>query len=252
MPILEKIDREIQASHWTDSIPLEYHYTAGVAGEEFRRELKDNGRFLASKCSKCKTTYLPARMFCPTCFVETKERLTINKPGYVYSYTATSKDKSDRRTDRPTVVALVKFEGVTGGITHRLDADDPEKVTIGLKVIPILKDPEQRTGALTDILSFRPMGAGPARHLRETSAAAKDTEAGRARFRALLEIIEESGYPIAEEELTLSPIRDKIGKGERLTREEDDFLHKLADIAREWHRAERSSAETEPENTMSG
>src|SRR2546428_12865363 len=56
MPILEKLAQPSQARHWTDSIPLEYHYTAGVAAEEFGRELRDNGRFLAPKCSKCKNT----------------------------------------------------------------------------------------------------------------------------------------------------------------------------------------------------
>ncbi len=253
MPILEKIGQQSQARHWADSIPLEYHYTAGVAGEEFRRELKENGRFLASKCTECKTTYLPARMFCPTCFIETKERLTINKPGYVYSYTATSKDRSGKRPHWPTIVAMVKFEGVTGGIIHRLECDDPEKVTIGLKVKPLLKDASERTGALTDILSFRPIGAGPAAHLIETAKASeKEAESGKTSFRVLLEMIDESGYPIGEEELTLSRIRDKVGRGASLTREEEDLVHKLADEAREWHRAEKSSAETEREDTMSG
>ncbi len=253
MPILEKIEQEIQANHWTDSIPLEFHYTAGVAGEEFRRELRDNGKFLASKCPRCKTTYLPARMFCPTCFVETKERITVNKPGYVYSYTAASKDRSGNRAARPTVVALVKFEGVTGGLIHMLNADDPEKVVIGLKVTPVLKELAQRTGALTDIIYFIPTGTGPRKSLSGTyPSAEKEEDAGKARYRALMEMIDESGYPIGEEELTLFPIRDKIGKGERLSKVEDDFLHKLADRAREWHRGEKSSADTEPENTMSG
>src|SRR2546427_7532868 len=74
MPILERLAQPSQARHWTDSIPLEFHYTAGVAGEEFRRELRDNGRFLVSKCSKCKSTYIPARMYCPSCFIEMKDQ----------------------------------------------------------------------------------------------------------------------------------------------------------------------------------
>lgn len=157
MPILEKLAQQTQVRHWTDSIPLEYHYTVGVAGEEFRRELKENGRFLASKCHKCKSTYVPARMYCPTCFVETKERLTINKPGYVYSYTTVTRDRAGNQTHMPTVVALVKFDGVTGGIVHKLEVDDPKKVAVGMKVEPVLKEPSTRTGALTDILAFRPL-----------------------------------------------------------------------------------------------
>ncbi len=253
MPILERIDQQIQARHWTDSIPLEYHYTAGVAGEEFRRELKENGKLLTSKCPKCKTSYLPARMFCPSCFIETKDRSTIGKPGYVYSYTTVSADKSGSRTTEPTLVALVKFDGVTGGIVHRLEADRPENVTIGLKVEPVLRDRNNRTGALTDIAYFKLLGAGPGRRIPATSKAAeKKAEPEKAHLQNLLEMIDESGYPVGEEESALAQIREKIGRGEGLTRQEDSLLHKIVDRAREWHRAEKSSAETEPENTMSG
>ena len=253
MPILEKIDLPIQARHWTDSIPLEYHYTAGVAGEEFRRELKENGKLLTSKCPKCKTSYLPARMFCPSCFIETKERTTIGKPGYVYSHTVVSRDKSGNRTSEPTLVALVKFDGVTGGIVHRLETDFPDKVTIGLKVEPVLRESNHRTGALTDIIYFKPLGTGPDRLTpAKPKASEKETEPEKAHLQNLLEMIDDSGYPGGEEESALSPIREKIANGESLTRDEDSLLHKLVDRAREWHRAERSSAETEPENTMPG
>ncbi len=253
MPILERIDQQIQARHWTDSIPLEYHYTAGVAGEEFRRELKENGKLLTSKCPKCKTSYLPARMFCPSCFVETKDHATITKPGYVYSFTAVSGDKSGNRTSEPTLVALVKFDGVTGGIVHRLEVDDLQKVTIGLKVEPTLRERSNRTGALTDIAYFKPLGAGPTKRSIATSVVSEgEAGAKNAHLQNMIEMVDESGYPVGEEELLLAPIREKIQKDEALTRQEDSFLHKLVDKAREWHRAEKSSAETEPENTMSG
>ncbi len=253
MPILEKIDQQIRARHWTDSIPLEYHYTAGVAGEEFRRELKEHWKLLTSKCPKCKTSYLPARMFCPSCFIETKDRTTIGRPGFVYSYTTVSGDKSGNKTTEPTLVALVKFDGVTGGVVHRLEAAGPEKVRIGLKVEPVLRERNNRTGALTDIVYFKPLGAGLSRRIPATSKASEtEAEQKKAHLQNLLEMVDESGYPAGEEESSLAPIREKIAKGEDLTRHEDSLLHKLVDRAREWHRAEKSSAETEPENTMSG
>jgi hypothetical protein len=157
MPILEKFSKLSEARHWTGSIPLEYHYTLGVAGEDFRRELKEKGKFLASKCPKCKNSYVPARMYCPTCFVETKERATVNKPGYVYSLTTVWADKAGEEARGATVVALVKFEGFEGGIVHRLDANGPGILKIGTKVEPVLKDAGARKGALTDILAFRPI-----------------------------------------------------------------------------------------------
>lgn len=155
MPILEKITQPLQARHWTDSIPLEYHYTAGVAGEEFRRELKETGRFLSSKCSKCKTVYIPARMFCPSCFIEIKDNAPLEKPGYVYSHTTVHHNRAGEPINEPLTIALIKFEGVKGGIVHRLQVE-PNSVSFGTKVVPILKDREERTGALTDIIAFKP------------------------------------------------------------------------------------------------
>src|SRR5438445_13789700 len=133
MPILEKITQPSQARHWTDSIPLEYHYTVGVAGEEFRRELKENGRFLSSKCAKCKTTYIPARMFCPSCFVEMKESKTLDGPVYVYSYTTVTRNRTGEQSE-PIAIALVKFDGVKGGIVHKLDLSEPTRATFGMRV----------------------------------------------------------------------------------------------------------------------
>lgn len=156
MPVLEKITQPSQARHWTDSIPLEYHYTAGVAGEEFRRELKENGRFLSSKCTKCKTTYIPVRLFCPSCFIEMKESAPLEKPGYVYSHTTVNRNRTGEPIAGPLTLALIKFEGVKGGIVHRLQVDDQNSVSFGTKVVPILKDRSERTGALTDITAFKP------------------------------------------------------------------------------------------------
>ena len=156
MPILEKIVKSEDAKHWADSIPLEFHYTAGVAGEEFLRELKDNGRLLASKCPKCKNSYVPARMYCATCFVETKDRHNITSQGLVYSFAVVDRDRSGNKLRKPAVVALVKFEGVKGGIVHLLNVDSSKEAAIGMKVSLVLKDRSERVGSLSDILGFRP------------------------------------------------------------------------------------------------
>jgi uncharacterized OB-fold protein len=256
MPILEKLAQPSQARHWTDSIPLEFHYTAGVAGEEFRRELRDNGRFLVSKCSKCKSTYIPARMYCPSCFIEMKDQFPIDKPGYVYSFTSVNRDRAGADTDSPRTVGLVKFEGIKGGIVHLLDVDDPDRVSIGMKVTPSLKNSPERTGAITDILAFKPVSTGLSKVTKVTIVGGAVERGGVGtsddQARSLLHSIEESGYPIEEDEMTISALRSKIGKGELLTREEDRLLHRLGDKAREWRKAVKSSSETEPGDTLSG
>src|SRR3989442_14444276 len=108
MPILEKISQSSQARHWTDSIPLEFHYTAGVAGEEFRRELKKSGRFLASECSKCKNRYVPARLCCPSCFIELREARTLEALGYDYSYPTVSRNTAGEPKPQPNTPGAIR------------------------------------------------------------------------------------------------------------------------------------------------
>jgi uncharacterized protein len=250
MPILEKLVQPGEARHWPDSIPLEFHYTAGVAGEEFRRELRDNGRFLVSKCSKCKSTFVPARMYCPDCFVEMKDQFPIDKPGYVYSFTTVNRNRSGEESDSPITVGLIKFDGVKGGIVHVLDVDDPSEVSIGMKVTHVLRDSAKRVGAITDILGFKPIAPKSAK-MKEpptaTGATAKESQ-----DRMLLRVIDESGYPVDEDPAMMANLRTKIGRGELLNSQEDTLLHRLGEKSREWRKGVKSSAETEVTDTLSG
>ena len=250
MPILEKIVQPGEARHWPDSIPLDYHYTAGVAGEEFRRELRDNGRFLVSKCSKCKSTYVPARMYCPNCFIEMKDQFPIDKPGYVYSFTTVNRKRSGEETNSPIIIGLVKFDGVKGGIVHLLDIENSSKILIGTEVTPVLRDSAKRVGAITDILGFKPVASRSAKTKEvpvETRAGVKETQ-----DKMLLRVIDESGYPIEEDPSMMANLRSKIGRGDLLTSQEDMLLHRLGEKSREWRKAVKSSSETEVTDTLPG
>lgn len=250
MPMLEKMVQPSVARHWPDSIPLEFHYTAGVAGEEFRRELRDNGRFLVSKCSKCRGTWVPARMYCPDCFIEMKDQFPIDKPGCVYSFTTVNRKRSGEESGSPITVGLIKFEGVKGGIVHLLDVDNPSEVSIGMKVNPVLRDSAKRVGAITDILGFKPTASKSAK-TKEPSVKT-GTGGKESQDRMLLRAIDESGYPIDEDPATMANLRTKVGRGELLTSQEDRILHRLGEKSKEWRKAVKSSSETEVTDTLSG
>ena len=94
-------------------------------------------------------------MFCPICFIEMKENMALDTEGYIYSYTTVIRNRTGDVVAEPAIIVLVKFEGVKGGIVHRLEADSAEIVSFGMKVVPVMKEAKERTGALTDIIAFR-------------------------------------------------------------------------------------------------
>lgn len=113
--------------YWSGSINLEYKYTAGIAGERFFREIKKHGRIMATRCTNCKLSYLPPRLYCERCFRRLDKWVKVNNKGTLYSYTATY-DKG-----RPLIYGLVKFRGVEGGLVNKINAK-LEKLRIGTTV----------------------------------------------------------------------------------------------------------------------
>ena len=114
MPITERLDDVTEALRWTDSIPLHYEYTAGVAGEAFLRGLME-GRLLAGYCPNCKIAALPARMYCVDCYSRTSKFVRAGPAGVVKALTRRTADSGEKVT-----LAFIEFPGVRGGMIHTL------------------------------------------------------------------------------------------------------------------------------------
>jgi uncharacterized OB-fold protein len=157
MAILEKVDKLHHATAWRGDIPITSRYTAGIAGEKFFREIKDNARIVGTYCENCELVYVPAAMFCERCFAELDEWVEVASQGTVFTYTVLFRDLDDRPLDPPAILAYVKLDGSTGGLVHYLGEIDPEEVYIGLEVEAVFKGAPDREGSILDIEYFRPV-----------------------------------------------------------------------------------------------
>ncbi|HSJ54604.1 MAG TPA: Zn-ribbon domain-containing OB-fold protein [Anaerolineae bacterium] len=157
MAILKKVDKLHEAVAWEGDIPIRSRYTAGVAGERFFREIKDNGRFMGTHCEVCDLLYVPAVMYCEPCFSELSEWIEVPSQGTVFTYTVLYRDLENRLLDPPAVLAYVKLYGTDGGLVHYLGDVDPEEVEIGMEVEAVFKDPAERQGTILDVVYFRPV-----------------------------------------------------------------------------------------------
>lgn len=157
MAILGKVDKLHQAIALRGEMPLTSRYTAGIAGETFFREIRDNARIMGTCCGNCDLVYVPAMMFCERCFAELDEWVEVANRGIVFTYTVLYRDLDDQPMDPPAILAYVKMEGSTGGLVHYLGEIDPEDVYIGLEVEPVFKDAAEREGSILDIEHFRPV-----------------------------------------------------------------------------------------------
>lgn len=157
MSILEKVDKLHHVIAWKGDIPISSRYTAGIAGEKFFREIKDNARILGTRCEVCGLTYVPATMFCERCFAGLDEWVEVSSQGTVFTFTVLHRDLDEKPLDPPAILAYVKLEGADGGLVHYLGEADPEAVYIGMLVEAVFEEAAERKGSILDIKYFRPV-----------------------------------------------------------------------------------------------
>ncbi len=141
---------------WAGEIPVSSNYTAGTGGQIFFHALKTHGKLIATRCGNCEQVYLPARSFCERCFAELTEQVEVKAAGRLVSFTICHVDLDGRPLRRPEAFALVRLEGATTVMLHRLlGISDAEGIRIGSSVELVLKPEKHRVGSILDIEGFR-------------------------------------------------------------------------------------------------
>lgn len=141
-------------------VRLPYRLAYGETWTRFFEGMKDK-KILGSKCHKCNRVLVPARTFCPRCFVDTQDWLECSQQGTVVAWVLTNYRYFAQPIEPPFVSALIKLDGTDVNFVHliggfemtNLDAVR-EKVHNGMKVRAVWE--EERLGHILDIKYFEP------------------------------------------------------------------------------------------------
>lgn len=155
--MIERMTNTGQIEPWHGEMPVEHRYTMGVAGERFFRQIKDKAIIMASRCGPCNLTYVPPKMYCPRCFQGLEDWVEIGVRGKVYTFTIAYFDMDGARLSEPEIVAVIKYDGVEGGLIHRLGEVGDASIRVGTPVEAVFKEPSERKGNILDIKYFRPI-----------------------------------------------------------------------------------------------
>lgn len=140
---------------WQGDLPVTSRYTFGLAGERFYRAIKDEGKFLGTKCNKCERIYVPASIFCERCMLELDTWVDVGISGEVHTFTLLFEDLEGNRLKNPEIIAFIRLGD--GGLVHRLGEIGRDEVKIGMQVQAVFRDKSERIGSIQDISHFRPV-----------------------------------------------------------------------------------------------
>ncbi len=159
VPVRGLSDSEFRSVPGTEArVRAEYSWDAGYAMGTFLKGLKE-GKILATTCRTCGRTLFPPRAFCEECFRPTDGWKEVGPTGHVYTFSICYVSWDMRRLAVPEIPAVIRLDGASPGmgILHLLGEVDPSRVEVGMKVQAVFRPPEERRGAITDVLHFRPV-----------------------------------------------------------------------------------------------
>ena len=155
MAITERVDKLPRAIAWHGNLPITSRYSAGIAGERFFRAIKDEAKFLGTRCKDCDLVYVPATMFCERCFAELDEWVEVPNRGRIFTYTVLHRDLDDKLLDPPLILAYVKLEGANGGLVHYVGETEKDEIFIGMEVAAVFEEAAEREGSILDVKYFQ-------------------------------------------------------------------------------------------------
>lgn len=160
MGIMEKITRNIDNRYWNPgagAFPVKNRYTAGVAGQRFFENIKEDAKICGTRCDACDVTYVPARLYCERCFkrLEEKDWIDVGTEGVVHSFTVVYETLEGERKEEPTIIAAIQL--ADGMLIHRLGDCEQKDLYIGMKVTAEFKAKTERKGGIDDIIQFKPL-----------------------------------------------------------------------------------------------
>lgn len=150
---LEETDLKSGKIFLTSYAPnLKYHWDTGVAIGRYLAELKQ-GRLIARRCDGCQRVLIPPRMFCERCFRPTDEWVQVKDSGKILTFSLCYVSWNVTRLTEPEIPAVIAIDGASDnmGILHKLKHTAPKEVRVGMAVRAVWKEPQARTGSITDI-----------------------------------------------------------------------------------------------------
>ena len=147
-----------------DELDGQFAWDTGVGIGKYLGSLKD-GIILGSLCAYCNKIVVPPRTVCEWCFAPMDEFVPLKDTGTVNTFSMCYVTWDVKRIEEPELPAVIQLDGastldsgpIMGGIMHMLGEVDPKDIKIGMRVQAVWKKPDEREGAITDILYFKPI-----------------------------------------------------------------------------------------------
>jgi len=157
MSFTERIQSPEDLKHVKGEMPVNFLYTAGIAGERFLREIKENAKILGVRCRKCHIVHVPPKIYCERCFERLGDWTELACEGQIETFTTCYFDADGNRLAEPEIFAVIRLRGANEGIIHKVQEIRDRDVHVGMEVKAVFREKKDRIGSVLDIAYFEPI-----------------------------------------------------------------------------------------------
>ena len=157
-PLSEEDFTEGKVLYNLDQMHGDFAWDTGVAIGAYLAALKE-GMLLGARCATCRRTVIPPRLVCEWCFRPMVDYVPLQDTGTVNTFSLCYVTWDVQRIKEPEIPAVIEVDGASPmhGIMHKIGEVEPEIVHISMRVKAVWRPADQRVGAITDILHFKPI-----------------------------------------------------------------------------------------------
>ena len=139
---------------------IRYELAHGRTWCRFFEGLK-NQKILGNRCPKCERVLVPARTFCPRCFIDMRDWVELEPKGELAGWSLTELEYFGMPTKPPFVTGVINLHGADCSFMHLIGGIDLSSLDAvrsairnGMTVRAVWN--ERRTGCIMDIKHFEP------------------------------------------------------------------------------------------------
>ncbi len=141
-------------------VRLPYRLAYGPTWTRFFEGLKQE-KIFGTSCSKCGRVLVPARTFCPRCFIDTDQWVECAQEGELIAWSLTNYQYFAQPIQPPFISGLIKLDGADVNFLHLIGGVDMgslegvrRQVRNGMRVRAVWS--EEKKGHILDIKYFAP------------------------------------------------------------------------------------------------
>lgn len=140
---------------------LKYELAVGPVWYRFFEGLKEK-KIWGTQCPECKRILVPARAFCPRCFVDMENWIEVPQKGIVEGWVLVNYEYFGQPVKPPFIMGSIRLHGthcafihLIGGFKFNSIEEAKRFVKNGIEVEAVWK--EERKGNIMDIAHFKPV-----------------------------------------------------------------------------------------------